>query len=208
MQEARGSNPLSSTFPQVKRILRSSEMTFECLQPSKSPIVYDLPPLKSMQVRMMLCCGDTAVAPSSLSGSQTDCQSVIQSAVFCPSGQLPGAAVLRYVRSTWTISRVGWWRYSCRFRATDYCRSGAGQRSHNKRLGAHRLWCWSRLGTGRAGCGRVPMARIRRSRRCLSGAGRLSIRLAGAQEVGQVSGVNACTRLGRPVDAVRAVRWA
>jgi hypothetical protein len=111
MQEARGSNPLSSTFPQVKRILRSSEMTFECLQPSKSPIVYDLPPLKSMQVRMMLCCGDTAVAPSSLSDSQTDCQSVIRSAVFCPSGQLPGAAVLRYVQSTWTISRVGWWRY-------------------------------------------------------------------------------------------------
>jgi hypothetical protein len=33
MQEARGSTPLSSTFPQVKRQLRSSEMIFECLQP-------------------------------------------------------------------------------------------------------------------------------------------------------------------------------
>jgi hypothetical protein len=35
MQEARGSSPLSSTFSQVKCLLRSSEMTFERLQPSK-----------------------------------------------------------------------------------------------------------------------------------------------------------------------------
>ncbi len=33
-----------------------------------------------------------------------------------------------------------------RFRAADYCRIGAGQRAHNKRFGAHRLSCWSRLG--------------------------------------------------------------
>src|SRR6266567_7012370 len=35
------------------------------------------------------------------------------------------------------------------------------------------------------------MARVRRSRRCSSGAGRLSIRLAGAREVDSVSGVSA-----------------
>ena len=35
MQEVRGSTPLSSTFPQFKRQLRSSETIFERLQPSK-----------------------------------------------------------------------------------------------------------------------------------------------------------------------------
>ena len=93
-----------------------------------------------------------------------------------------------------------------RCRAADYCRIGAGQRAHNKRLGAHRLSCWCRLGLAGQGRGRLPMARVRRSRRCSSGAGRLSIPCG---STGSRPSVRCqCARLGRSADAVRAVRWA
>ena len=93
-----------------------------------------------------------------------------------------------------------------RFRAADYCRIGAGQRAHNKRLGAHRLSCWCRLGLAGQGRGRLLMARVRRSRRCSSGAGRLSIPCG---STGSRPSVRCqCARLGRSADAVRAVRWA
>jgi len=49
---------------------------------------------------MMLYCEDMAVAPPSLSDSQTDSQSLLLASYFSLSGHLLGAAVLRYVRST------------------------------------------------------------------------------------------------------------
>jgi hypothetical protein len=68
------------------------------------------------------------------------------------------------------------------------------------------LSCWCRLGLAGQGRGRLPMARVRRSRRCSSGAGRLSIPCG---STGSRPSVRCqCARLGRSADAVRAVRWA
>ena len=68
MQEARGSTPLSSTFSQVKGILRALELALERLQPSKFPELEFLARPRSMQVRRMLYALLTAVPLASALG--------------------------------------------------------------------------------------------------------------------------------------------
>ena len=71
MQEVRGSNPLSSTFPQFRGMFRSWKITSERLQPSKLPEL-------ELLVRVNLCGSEACCAPgttvvplTSLSDSQT-----------------------------------------------------------------------------------------------------------------------------------------
>jgi hypothetical protein len=78
MQEARGSSPLSSTFPQVNGLLRSWKMALSACNPSKLPEPEFLDWPEPMQVSSMLDDWCTAVSLPSLSDSQTNCQWMIQ----------------------------------------------------------------------------------------------------------------------------------